>query len=256
MWMGTATFILLTCTCCSGWPRWVPHPWNPPAATGKHPKKHIKNHLFHHHLKDREGNVCKVLKGAGQWWWLHWHGPSPNPSRNPGDHCSVGSRGAAKLTVATAPTRNWTKQQGKNFSITQTSPSHLHGAQGIKPGSQRCADGTRLLPSCCYFLQAGTANPPSHLPVTPPWGELAHGFGSSKPDRQAPKSRSGEKTKGKKGAGSAGALWFLSRGAPQQDVDTAAQVRRALHSFFSPLPRSPDWAWGTAGISSLPGLCF
>lgn len=60
------------------------------------PKKHTKSHLFHHHLKEREGNLCKVLKGAGQWWWLHRHGPSPKFHQNLGDHCSVGSRGAAK----------------------------------------------------------------------------------------------------------------------------------------------------------------
>lgn len=71
-------------------------------------------------------------------------------------------------------------------------------------------------------------------PVTLPWGELAHGFGSSKPDRhwpgQAPREpRSqnadwGEKKKKtkRKRSWSAGALWFVSRGAPQP-VGSAAQ---------------------------------
>lgn len=145
------------------------HTWDTPmepwgAATGKYnPKTTPGVPLFHHHLKEREGNLCKVLKGAGQWWWLHeFH-------QNPGAHCSMGSRGAAKLTVATAPMRNRAKQQGKDLYIRQISPSHLQGAQGaatgIKSRSQGCADGICLLPSCCYFLQTGTANPP---PVTPP----------------------------------------------------------------------------------------
>lgn len=56
---------------------------------GIYPKKHTKSHLFHHHLKEREGNLCKVFKGAGQWWWLHRHGPSPKFHQNPGDHCSI-----------------------------------------------------------------------------------------------------------------------------------------------------------------------
>lgn len=71
-------------------------------------------------------------------------------------------------------------------------------------------------------------------PVTPPWGELAHGFGSSKPDRHwpgqapwEPRSRNADwekkkKTKRKR-SWSAGALWFVSRGAPQEDVGSAAQ---------------------------------
>lgn len=141
---------------------------------GIYPKKHAKSHLFHHHLKEREG-ICarfskelgELVNGGGCTDRAHPHLPSPG--RNPGDRCSVGSRGAAKLTVATAPMRNRVKQQGKDFYIRQTSPSHLQGAQGaatgIKSASERCADGTCLLPSCCYFLQTGTANSP---PVTPP----------------------------------------------------------------------------------------
>lgn len=125
MWVRTATILLLTCTCCSGCPRWVSHTVEPlGAATGIYPKKnHTKSHLFHHHLKEREGNLCKVLKGAGQWWWLHRHGPSQKFHQNPGHHCSVGSRGAAKLTLATAPMRNRAKQQGKK---TFTSDRRLH----------------------------------------------------------------------------------------------------------------------------------
>lgn len=46
------------------------HTWDTPrepwgAAMGIYPKKHAKSHLFHHHLKEREGNLCKVFKGAG-----------------------------------------------------------------------------------------------------------------------------------------------------------------------------------------------
>lgn len=99
-------------------------PWNPWVLPQEYtPKKHTKSHLFHHHLKEREGNLCKVLKGAGQWWWLHRHGPSQKFHQNPGHHCSVGSRGAAKLTLATAPMRNRAKQQGKK---TFTSDRRLH----------------------------------------------------------------------------------------------------------------------------------
>lgn len=199
------------------------------------PKKHTKSHLFHHHLKEREGNLCKVLKGAGQWWWLHRHGPSPKFHQNLGDHCSVGSRGAAKLTVATAPMRNRAKQQGKDFYIRQMSPSHLQGAQGaatgIKSGSERCADGTCLLPSCCYFLQTGIANPPLWLFHEVNWHMVLAapsltdtGLGRPHGSR-APKTLIGEKKKKKtkrKRSWSAGALWFVSRGAPQP-VGSAAQ---------------------------------
>lgn len=57
-------------------------PWNPWVLPQEYtPKNHPKSHLFHQHLKEREGNLCKVVKGAGQWWWLHRHGPSQNSIR-------------------------------------------------------------------------------------------------------------------------------------------------------------------------------
>lgn len=48
------------------------HPRNPGVLPQEYTtKKHTRSHLFHHHLKEREGNLCKVLTGAGEWWWLH-----------------------------------------------------------------------------------------------------------------------------------------------------------------------------------------
>lgn len=110
----------------------------------------------------------ELVNGGGCTDRAHPHLPSSG--RNPGDCCSVGSRGAAKLTVATAPMRNRVKQQGKDFYIRQTSPSHLQGAQGaatgIKSASKRCADGD-LSPAILLLFPADwdCKFPP---PVTPP----------------------------------------------------------------------------------------
>lgn len=42
------------------------HPWG--AATGIHPKKHAENHLFHHNLKEREGNLVQGFERSwGSW---------------------------------------------------------------------------------------------------------------------------------------------------------------------------------------------
>lgn len=84
-------------------------------------------------------------------------------------------------------------------------------------------------------------------PVTPPWGELAHGFGSSKPDRhwpgqapREPRSRNadwGEKRKRQKGKGAEVLVLYglyaeaLSRTWGVQPKELC-QVRRALHSPF------------------------
>lgn len=174
----------------------------------------------------------------GSWlWWLHWHGPSPNSIRILGITALWGSRGAAKMTVATAPVRNRAKQQGKDFYITQTSPSHLQGAQGaatgINPGRQGCAGGICLLPSCCYFLQAGTANPP-------PW-DSSTGIGTWFWQLQAwqdrgpgrPWNTDGEKHKRKR-SWSAGALWFGSRGALSRTWEVQPRSGE-LSTLFFPL---------------------
>lgn len=165
--------------------------------------------------------------------------PIPKFHQNSGDHCSVGSRGAAKMTVATAPMRNRAKQQGKDFYITQTSPSHLQGAQGaatgINPGRQGCAGGICLLPSCCYFLQAGTANPPPCDSSTGigTWFWQLQAWQDRGPGR--PWNTDGERTQKEKELKCWCFVVWIQR-SPQQDVGSAAQVRRALHSFFSPFP--------------------
>lgn len=146
------------------------HTWDTPtepwgAATGIYNQKPHQESPF---PPSSKGKGRKSVQGFNRSWWMvvaALTGPIPKFHQNPGDRCSVGSRGAAKLTVATEPMRNRAKQQGKDFYIRQISPSHLQGAQGaasgIRSGSERCADGICLLPSCCYFLQTGTAKSPS-----------------------------------------------------------------------------------------------
>lgn len=133
-------------------------PWNPWVLPQEYtPKKPHQESPF---PPSPKGEGRKSVQGCKRSWAMVVAAltrPIPKFHQNPGHHCSVGSRGAAKLTVATAPMRNRAKQQGeKDFYIRQTSPSHLQGAQGaatgIKSGSERCADGTCLLPSCCYFI--------------------------------------------------------------------------------------------------------
>lgn len=100
------------------------HPWNPRVLPQEYtPKKQAKSHIFHHHLKEREGNLCKVLQGAGQWWWLHWHGPSPN---------SIGILGGSLLSEEQRGCQNNTgnishEKQGKaTGKKTFTSDRRLH----------------------------------------------------------------------------------------------------------------------------------
>lgn len=124
MWVRTATIILLTCTCCPGWPRWG-HTYGTLGCCHRNTpqKKQAKSHIFHHHLKEREGNLCKVLQGAGQWWWLHWHGPSPN---------SIGILGGSLLSEEQRGCQNNTgnsshEKQGKaTGKKTFTSDRRLH----------------------------------------------------------------------------------------------------------------------------------
>lgn len=123
-WEQPPSSILLLLTCCSGCPRWVPHTMEPlGAATGIHPKKTHQESPF---PPSPKGEGRKSVQGCKRSWAMVVAAltrPIPKFHQNPGHHCSVGSRGAAKLTVATAPMRNRAKQQGKK---TFTSDRCLH----------------------------------------------------------------------------------------------------------------------------------
>lgn len=93
------------------------------AATGIYPKKTHQESPF---PPSPKGEGRKSVQGFERSWAMVVAAltrPIPKFHQNPGHHCSVGSRGAAKLTVATAPMRNRAKQQGKK---TFTSDRRLH----------------------------------------------------------------------------------------------------------------------------------
>lgn len=255
------------------------HTWDTPtepsgAATGIYPKKHAESHLFHHHLKEREGNLCKVLKGAGragQWWWLHRHGPSPSPTARQESWGSLlrGEQRGCQTNSGNSSHENQGKAAGKRLlhqtDVSISSPGSTGSCHrnkireremcrwDLSPAilllfpadwdckSHPCDSSMRRIGTRFWQLQA--------------WQTEARAgpTGAALPKRWLGKRQKEKELK----------CWCFmvciqrspSAGHGERSPRSSARWRE-LSTLLFPLPRFPGWAQGTPGISSLPGLRF
>lgn len=239
MWVRTATIILLTCTCCSGCPRWVSHPWVLPQEYT--PKKTYQESPF---PPSSKGEGRKSVQDFKRSWSVVVAAPTrpiPKIPSEPWGSLLCGEQRGCQTNSGNSSHKKQGKATGKRLlhqtDVSISSPGSTGSCHRNKireremcrwdlspailllfhPAAISCRLGLQIPPCDSSMRWIGTWFWQLQAWQTLAW---AGPTGAALPKRWLGGKKK-KKTKRKR-SWSAGALWFVSRGAPQP-VGSAAQ---------------------------------